>query len=124
VSPPDPSSGTPSYESLEAARHALGDTLRYAQLVKLVEMTPHGDLSSTGCALANPGQEYLVLQPSDTADPFTVTVTAGTCAVEWHSVASRETKAAGSLTVERDGGTGFRAPDAAAGPAVLHLKRV
>jgi hypothetical protein len=123
VNPPDPSSGTPSYESVEAARYAMGDILRYARRMNLVKMTPNGDLSSTGYALADPGQEYLVLQPRDTADSFTVTVTAGTYAVAWYSVASRESKAAGNLTVERDGSTGFRARNAA-GPAVLRLKRV
>ena len=90
----------------------------------LVAMEPRGDLSSTGYALANPGEEYLVLQPSETAEPFTVTLEAGTYSVEWHSVTSRETKAAGKLTVESPGGTTFAAPFAEAGPAVLYLKAV
>jgi hypothetical protein len=124
VNPPDPSSGTPSYESLEAARFALGDTVRYSQRTSLAEMTPRGDLSPTGYVLANPGQEYLVLQPSDATDPFSVTVAAGSYAVEWYSVTSRETRGADNLTVEWDGSVDFRAPFAEAGPAVLYLKRV
>ncbi len=72
VVPEDPSVGTPSYESLEPARYALGDTLRFARRVDLAAMTPSGDLSSTGYALANPGDEYLVLQPSESGDAFTV----------------------------------------------------
>jgi hypothetical protein len=38
----------------------MGDTLRYAQKVNLLAMELRGDLSSTGFALANPGEEYLV----------------------------------------------------------------
>ncbi len=122
VSPPDPSSGTPSYESLESARYAMGDTLRFAERIEFIEMEPRGDLSSTGYVLANPGKEYLVLQPSETADPFTVTLAAGTYAVEWYSVTSRETKGAGNMAAN-DGSPSFTAPFAKAGPAVLYLKR-
>jgi hypothetical protein len=49
----------------------MSDTLRFAQRLNLVEMTRRGDLSSTGYALANMGEEYLILQP-DTAELFTV----------------------------------------------------
>ena len=93
MNPPDPSLGNPSFASLEPARHAMGDTLRFAR-----EMGSYrdgaGDLSSTGYALANPGEEYLVLQPSVTAEPFTVTLKANAYSVRWHSVRSREAKAA------------------------------
>jgi hypothetical protein len=67
--------GIPSYESFEPARHAMGDTLRYAQRMRLIALQPRDDLSSTAYALAHPGEEYLVLQPSETADPFSVTLT-------------------------------------------------
>ena len=87
-------------------------------------MEPRGDLSSTGYALANPGEEYLVLQPGETAEPFTVTLEAGAYSVEWYSVRSRETKGAGKVIVESPGGTSFEAPFAEAGPTVLHLKAV
>ena len=56
VNPPDPSLGVPAYESFEPARYAMGDTLRFAERMNLVEMEPRGDLSSTGYALANPGK--------------------------------------------------------------------
>jgi hypothetical protein len=117
VNPLDPSLGVPSYGSLEPARYAMGDTRRFAERMKLVEMAPRGDLSSTGYALASPGSEYLVL----TLDgPATVTVTAGTYACHWYSVDSRETADAGRLTVLGDGGASFSAPFA---PAVLYLKK-
>jgi hypothetical protein len=124
VDPPDPSSGSPSFASLEGARYAMGDTLRFAREMDLAEMEPRGDLSSTGYALANPGEEYLVLQPSESADPFTVELEANSYSVWWHSVRSREAKDAGKVTVENPGGTTFEAPFAEAGPTVLHLKDV
>jgi hypothetical protein len=124
VNPPDPAAGTPSYASLEPARYALGDTLRYARRMNLVAMEPRGDLSSTGYALANPGDEYLVLQPSEAAEPFAVTLEANTYAVEWHNLTTRETRPAPALTIGSNGRTSFTPPFAAASPAVLHLKRV
>ncbi len=122
VNPLDPSLGVPSYESFEPARYAMGDTLRFAERMKLVEMEPRGDLSSTGYALASPGKEYLVLDLGETADPFTVTLAAGTYAVQWYSVNSRETVGAGTVTVESPTTTSFSAPFEAAGPAVLYLE--
>jgi hypothetical protein len=124
VNPPDPSSGSPSFASLEPARYAIGDTLRFAREMGLIAMEPRGDLSSTGYALANPGEEYLVLQPSETADPFTVTLEPYTYSVQWYSVGRRETKGAGKVTVEDHKSTRFTAPFAEAGPAVLYLRRV
>jgi len=125
VNPSDPSAsqGAPSYNSLEPARWALGDTLRYAHKMKLIEMTPRGDLSSTGYTLANPGQEYLVLQPSETAEPFTVELKAGTYAVEWFSVNSRETQAGDAVTVKRKARYSFTPPFKQTGPVVLYLTR-
>ena len=127
VNPADPGSGSPgvpSSDSFEPARYAMGDTLRFARRMQLVEMEPRGDLSSTGYALANPGEEYLVLQPSETADPFTVALDPGTYAVEWFGVNSRESVGADDLTVERGGSVSFTAPFAEVGPAVLYLKQV
>jgi hypothetical protein len=124
VNPLDPSLGVPSYESFEPARHAMGDTLRYAQQVPLIEMEPRGDISTTGYVLANVGSEYLVLQPSDAADPFTVSLVAGIYAVQWYGAATRETRRIGNLTVEADGTIGFTPPFAETGPTVLHLKQV
>ena len=123
VNPPDPSSGSPSFASLEPARRAIGDTLRFAREMDLVTMEPRGDLSSTGYMLANPGEEYLVLQPDEKVDPFTARLEANTYSVRWHSVVSRETKDAGTVEIEDCGNTTFTAPFAEAGPAVLHLKR-
>ena len=124
VNPPDPSSGSPPFASLEPARHAMGDTLSFAERLNLIAMEPGGDLSSTGYALANPGEEYLVLQPSETADAFTVTLEPSTYSVQWFSVNGRETMSASEVSIESHGGTSFAAPFAGAGPAVLYLKAV
>jgi Family of unknown function (DUF6298) len=124
VNPPDPSSGSPSFASLESARRALGDTLRFAERLNLIAMEPRGELSSTGYVLANPGEEYLVLQPSETSSPFTVTLEPATYSVEWFSVNGRETKSVDEVSIESRGGTSFTAPFAEAGPAVLYLRRV
>ncbi len=122
VNPPDPTSGSPSFASLEGARYAMGDTLRFARKIDLARMEPRGDLSSTGYALTNPGEEYLVLQPDETAEPFTVRLEANSYFVRWHSVGSRETKDAGTVTIESRDDATFEAPFAVAGPAVLYLR--
>jgi hypothetical protein len=75
------------------------------------------------CA-GDPGQEYLILQPSETAQPFTVMLGAGTYSVEWHSLATRATQAAGTLTRESGGSVSFTAPFAEAGPVVVYLKQI
>jgi hypothetical protein len=64
------------------ARWAMGDTRRFAQRINLLGMPPREDLGSTGHALANPGQEYLVLQPDQEAGGFTVRLGPGSYAVE------------------------------------------
>jgi hypothetical protein len=121
--PLDPSLGVPPFEAYTPARYAMGDTRRYAERMGLIDMTPQGELSSTGFALANVGAEYLVLQPSEKPEPFSVQLPAGEYAVEWFGVASRETTNGGVATVERDGRQTFR-PPFDAGPAVLYLKRM
>ena len=121
VHPLDPSLGIPPYELYEPARLAMGDTRRFADRMSLVDMTPRGDLTSTGYALANPGKEYLVLQPAESGEAFTVTVSAGTYSAEWFSVTSRETTKAAPVNAERNGEQRF-SPVGKPGPSVLYLK--
>ena len=90
----------------------------------MAPLEQRGDLSSTGYALATPGKEYLVLQPSETGDPFIVTLEPGTYTVEWFSVNSRETAEAGNMTVEIPTSVGFSVPFEPAGPSVLYLRNV
>jgi hypothetical protein len=86
-------------------------------------MQPRGDLSSTGYVLADPGEEYLVLQPAELADPFTVTMNPGTYTVQWYGVNSRERAVADEVTVGSRAVISFSASFAMPGPVVLHLKR-
>lgn len=102
----------------------MGDTRRFAERMGLLRMEPRGELCSTGYALANPGEEYLVLQPSETAEALTVTLEPSTFSVQWFSVNGRETKSVGEVRIESRGGTSFTVPFAEAGPAVLYLKAV
>jgi hypothetical protein len=120
--PADRSAGAPmSFEAFEPARWAMGDTVRLAERLNLAEMEPSDELSSTGYALANPGHEYVVLQPE--SDGFTVTLERGTYALEWFDVHSRETVSDEETTVEAAGQIRFNAPPGASGPTVLYLKR-
>jgi hypothetical protein len=122
VDPPDPAAGGPmSYAAFEPARWAMGDTRRFAQRLHLLAMAPRGELSSTGYALANPGQEYLVLQP-DPAGRFTVRLAPGTYTTEWFSIPDRRTLPGHPVTVDRATAIGFRPPSDASGPTVLYLQ--
>ena len=120
--PLDPSTGVPPYDFYEPARLAMGDTLRYAERMQLIEMQPLNALSLTEFVLAWPGHEYLVLQPADASKPFTVTLEAGNYSVEWFSVNERQSQMGGELTARSSGAVEFRSPFANS-PAVLYLKR-
>jgi len=125
VNPPDPSAGGPmSYAAYEPARWAMGDTRAFAERMNLIEMAPRADLSSTGYALANSGEEYLVLVPSRAAGPFTVLLEPDTYQVEWFSVEDCQTIPGAVTTVESSTSISFSPPSAASGPAVLYLKRL
>ena len=123
VNPPDPSAGGPmSSAAFEPARYAMGDTLRFADRMHLIDMEPRDDLSSTGYALANPGQEYLVLQPNGGEGSFTVHLEPGTYAAEWFGIDDRRTVPGAATTVERSSATSFSPPPELSGPAALYLK--
>ena len=85
-------------------------------------MTPLKRLA-TRYVLANPGKEYLILQPDANAEPFTVTLDAGGYGVEWFNVNSRETAKGRKLTVKDAGDASLTAPFTEPGPAVLYLKK-
>jgi hypothetical protein len=119
--PLDPSLGVPSYESLEAARYAMGDSLTYAQRVNLNRMLQHDELSSTGYALAEPGAAYIVLQPEARSVSFDVSLQPGTYAVEWYNVSSREKQAGEDVDVTEVTAHSFSPPFAGA-PTLLFLQ--
>ena len=64
--PGDACPGHAVVRALEPATQAMGETRRFAEHVDLGGCNHAVELSSTGYALANPGVEYLVLQPDET----------------------------------------------------------
>jgi Family of unknown function (DUF6298) len=124
VNPPAASAGPMSYAASEPARYAMGDTLRYAERINLIAMVPREDLSSTGYALANPGSEYLVLQPSGDAQPFTVSMEPGSYALEWFSVDDRDAAGVDKVQAAGAAASTFEAPPSVKGPAVLYARRI
>jgi hypothetical protein len=126
VNPPSPSAdvpGLPSFASVEPARYAMGDTRRYAERMNLIAMAPRGDLSSTGYVLANPGKEYLVLQPNDASSTIEVQLAPASYTVEWFSVKRRETKKTDTVRVPKTARIRFDSPFATPGPVVLYLRK-
>jgi hypothetical protein len=121
IPPEDPSAGSPSFSSLEPARFAMGDTVRWAERIGLREMAPSGELASSGFALANPGVEYLVLQPDEDANGVEVELEAGTYHVEWFSLADRESRDGADLTVDA-GRHMLSRPADTDGPVVFYLR--
>jgi hypothetical protein len=95
---------------------AMGHTVRYAKKMNLAAMTPHGDLTSTGYALANPGSEYLVYNPG--GGSFSVTLQDATYEVEWFDPSNGQVSSGES--VKGGGSSTFNPPFS--GQAVLYLK--
>ena len=122
--PPNPAEGNPSFDSLEPARHAMGDTRGFAERINLAAMQPSADVSETSFALADPGKEYLILQPSETGGPFTVSLPPGQYAAEWHSLRGRERVRGTTLTIADADPVRVSPPSEVAAPAVVHLRRV
>lgn len=123
IDPADPADGGPlSYAAFEPARLAMGDTRRFADRIDLVRMRPRADLGSAAYALADPGREYLVLQP-DAPEPLAVTLEPGTYTVEWFSVEGRQSSSGEPATADHPAAVTLAPPPGTTGPAVVHLKR-
>src|SRR5882672_5954092 len=105
-----------SNDWLESARWAMGQARSYADRMDLASMTPRGDLTSTGFALAHPGVEYLVYQSG--SGGFSVTLPGGAYAVEWFDPSSGT--ASPGADVAGGGSVPFTPPFG--GDAVLYLK--
>lgn len=109
--------GTGLDPSFTIARYALGDARGYAERLNLKLCVPHGELSSTGLCIANPGAQYLAAQPGSGA--FSLTTIAGTYDYEWWDPVNRTVNGSGSTTVSSGSNT-FTPPFS--GPAVLLLE--
>jgi hypothetical protein len=98
----------------------MGCTRRLAEHVRLLRLEPRPDLCSTGFALADPGQEYVTLQP-DSTGPLSITLDPGRYAVRWYGLVVADLVASEELSVDESGPCSLEAPDA---PAVVHLVRL
>lgn len=104
----------------EAIRRALGQSRALADRMNLARMIPHNELASTQYCLADPGREYVVLQPAK-GEAFTLELKAGTYQAEWIDASGGS--AAGNERIEcSDGKRQFKAPFPV--EAALHLKAV
>jgi hypothetical protein len=91
-----PSGSTPD-PYWEIIRNALGYTRRYADRMDLEHAVPSSNLSSTRDCLAYPGHQYLVYQSGEGG--FSLTVEAGTYALEWFNPGTGAVAQTGTLTV-------------------------
>lgn len=91
---------------------------RYVAKVDLGRMRPRNSLSSTSYCLADPGQAYIVLQPSG-GSSFNLEVQSGTYEYEWFDTSTGKTRASGT-TNHATGRTSFSPPTS--NPSVLFLK--
>jgi hypothetical protein len=105
--------------SWDVARNNIGAVVKYANSVfsDLSKMIPSGSLSSTQYALANPGSEYLIVQPANGA--FSVNMEVGTYSYEWFDSNTASTTETGVVKVQQGNNT-FTPPFS--GSAVLYLK--
>jgi len=115
--------GVPPFEFYEPARWAMGDTRRFADRIGLVDMLPDSGIASTGYALANPGVEYLVLDPDGDGRPLTIDLHPGSYRAEWFDVTARGRVATDTLTVDAAGAAELVSPFPSHA-AVLHLSRI
>ena len=79
-------------------------------------------VASTGYALANPGEEYLVFEPDGDGLEFAVQLAAGRYSAEWFNIESREVAEGNAVTADAAGLIEFT-PPWPKGPAVLYLVR-
>ena len=81
----DPAGASPDlyWESL---RRAMGQSRRYAERMNLAAAVPHGELSSTGFCLADPGNQYLVFIPKGAEVTVDLTMAKQPLKAEWMRV--------------------------------------
>lgn len=116
-----PSGCNPNDPTWVSLRQNLGYIRNYANRINLVAMTPHGDLASSGYALANPvtsGGEYLVYLPNGGSVTVNLSATPGTLTVEWFNPSNGATINGGTVT----GGASRTLTAPFGGDAVLYLR--
>ena len=81
-------------------RKNLGYVLTFANRINLEKMIPHGELASSGYALANPSEfdaEYLVYLPSGDSVDIDLSLTPGILNIEWFNPADGTTMDGGTI---------------------------
>ena len=101
----------------EDIRANMGYTNDYAQRMDLSQTLPLGELSSTGFALVDEGDSYLVYLPEGGSATVDLSAAGGSLPVEWFNIATGEAVAAQSTSGGSD--QTFSAPFT--GPAVLFI---
>jgi len=104
----------------DGPRRAMGRALALSRRIQLARSTPHGELTSTGYCLAEPGVSYVIFAPEGGEVEINLTDTKATFTVEWHDVNSGKISAAGPLS----GGSKQLMKPPFQGPAVLFLHSV
>lgn len=112
---------TPDNPNDVSLRLNLGFTRSYAERMNLLAMEPHGELSSSGYALANPvseGAEYLVYLPAGGEVTVDLSGASSSLEIEWFDPSTG--------TVQAGGQTAAGAPRSFASPfdedSVLYLR--
>jgi len=120
----DPYKNSPHHRAAELdakwnpIRHSMGHTLRFAEKMNLVAMTPQNGLASTKYCLADPGKEYLVYSPSGGAVTVDLSAAQGKLVFEWFNPNTGKTTNRGTIV----GGARREIQSPFDGDAVLHLK--
>jgi len=78
---------------MEPIRKSMGHTLRFAQKMDLIHMTPEPGLASTTYCLANKGKEYLIYLPEKRETIIDLTGFPGYFKTEWFDPESGESRA-------------------------------
>lgn len=100
-------------------RAALGDTRRYID-ADFAPCIPSTTVSSTGHALVNPGERYIVWQPTAGA-AFTVDLAPGSYTLEWFDTVAHAVDSVGFYTT-LDGGSIQFVPPVGGNPVTLQLR--
>ena len=109
--------------ALEPARRALGDTRDVADRLDLARVEPHGELASSGFALARPAHEYVALCPGGDGAACWLQLVPGTYDVTWFDVDERREVPADAIVVDAPGRTDLACPVPATHTAVVHVSR-
>ena len=73
--------------------------------MNLKEMTPRGELASTGYCLADPGREYLAFTPNGSPITLDLGAASGRLSIEWLDIRTgqrsgkEETEGGGAVTI-------------------------